>query len=120
MPVVHIVLFKFKENTEPEVVREMCDRMVGLKDTCLHPQTKQPYMKSYGGGKNNSPEGAAGFPADMNGQGGLQYGFVSEFESEADRDYYLNKDPSHLKFVEDVGKIVDKATVFDYELGVFS
>jgi len=30
----------------------------------------------------------------------------------------LNKDPSHLKFVEDVGKIVDMATVFDYEPGV--
>jgi hypothetical protein len=43
---------------------------------------------------------------------------VSEFDSEADRDYYLNKDPSHLKFVEDVGKIVDMATVFDYEPGV--
>jgi hypothetical protein len=43
---------------------------------------------------------------------------VSEFESEADREYYLNKDPSHLKFVEDVAKIVDKVTVFDFEPGV--
>ncbi|KAG2165290.1 hypothetical protein VTO58DRAFT_101673 [Aureobasidium pullulans] len=111
MPVVHIVLFKFKHDTEPSVVKDMCDRMIGLKNTCIHPETQKPYMKSYGGGKNNSPEGAAG---------GLQYGFVSEFESEADRDYYLNKDPSHLKFVEDVGKIVDKATVFDYEPGVLS
>lgn len=32
----------------------------------------------------------------------------------------MNKDPSHLKFVEDVGKIVDTATVFDFEPGVMS
>ncbi|CAD0110756.1 unnamed protein product, partial [Aureobasidium uvarum] len=107
MPIVHIVLFKFKEDTEPAVVKDICDRMIGLKDTCIHPDTQQTYMKSYGGGKNNSPEGAA-------------YGFVSEFQSEADRDYYLNTDPSHLKFVEDVGKIVDMATVFDFEPGVLS
>ncbi|THV83135.1 hypothetical protein D6D29_04127 [Aureobasidium pullulans] len=59
MPVVHIVLFKFKDDTEPSVVKDMCDRMVGLKNTCIHPETQKPYMKSYGGGKNNSPEGAA-------------------------------------------------------------
>lgn len=45
---------------------------------------------------------------------------MSEFESEADRDYYLTKDPSHLKLVEDVGKIVEKATVVDFEPGVLS
>ncbi|KAH0144988.1 hypothetical protein KCU67_g12838, partial [Aureobasidium melanogenum] len=111
MPIVHVVLFKFKESTDPAVVKDICSRMLGLKDTCLHPQTNKPYLKSYGGGSNNSPEGAAH---------GLQYGFVSEFQSEADRDYYLNKDPSHLKFVEDVGKIVDTATVFDFEPGVMS
>lgn len=101
--------------------------MLALKDTCIHPQTQAPYMKSYGGGKNNSPEGAAVSLSNLSRvaqltriQGGLQYGFVSEFESEADREYYLNKDPSHLKFVEDVGKIVEKATVFDFEPGVLS
>ena len=79
MPIVHIVLFKFKESTDPAVVKDVCEaltmfvlpdkcsriwtqicnRMLGLKDTCLHPETKVPYMKSYGGGSNNSPEGAA-------------------------------------------------------------
>jgi hypothetical protein len=39
--------------------QKICDRMIGLKDTCIHPQTQKPYMRSYGGGKNNSPEGAA-------------------------------------------------------------
>lgn len=99
--------------------------MLALKDTCVHPQTNKPYMKSYGGGKNNSPEGAAvshtiiyqGCHVNTE-QGGLQYGFVSEFESEEDRDYYLNKDPSHLKFVADVKEIVQDARVFDFVPGV--
>lgn len=79
MPIVHIVLFKFKENTDPAVVKDVsgassmfvvrdkysrqraqiCSRMLGLKDTCIHPETNKPYLKSYGGGSNNSPEGAA-------------------------------------------------------------
>ena len=84
MPIVHIVLFKFKEGTEPTVVKDVreaslilscmaitninthkiCDRMIGLKNTCVHPQTQKPYMRSYGGGKNNSPEGAAVSPSN--------------------------------------------------------
>ena len=79
MPIVHIVLFKFKEGTDPTVVRDVCeassivncslitntstlkicDRMIRLKTTCIHPETQKPYMRSYGGGKNNSPENAA-------------------------------------------------------------
>lgn len=31
--------------------------MTSLAQKCLHPQTKQPYMKSLGGGRDNSPEG---------------------------------------------------------------
>ena len=33
--------------------------MLALKDKCVHPTTKKPYVKSHGGGKNNSPEGMA-------------------------------------------------------------
>lgn len=31
--------------------------MLALKDQCLHPTTKTPYVKSGIGGKQNSPEG---------------------------------------------------------------
>lgn len=31
--------------------------MLALSEKCLHPNTKQAYVKSYGGGRDNSPEG---------------------------------------------------------------
>jgi hypothetical protein len=31
--------------------------MVGLADKCMHPTRNEPYMKSHGGGRDNSPEG---------------------------------------------------------------
>ena len=31
--------------------------MLGLKDQCIHPTSQKPYIKSFSGGKNNSPEG---------------------------------------------------------------
>jgi hypothetical protein len=31
--------------------------MVGLADKCIHPTRNEPYMKSHGGGRDNSPEG---------------------------------------------------------------
>ena len=36
---------------------KISQRMVGLKDSCLHPTSKQPYIKSASGGTDNSPEG---------------------------------------------------------------
>ena len=78
MGIIHIVMFEFKEEaTEAEIadVRipvpkyptpeplsdadhfETCNRMLELKDQCLHPTSKTPYVKSGIGGKQNSPEG---------------------------------------------------------------
>jgi hypothetical protein len=31
--------------------------MLGLKDQCIHPTSQKQYIKSFSGGKNNSPEG---------------------------------------------------------------
>lgn len=31
--------------------------MLALKDNCIHPETKKPYIKTGQGGKDNSPEG---------------------------------------------------------------
>lgn len=35
---------------------QICKLMVALKDTCLHPETNEPYIVSSKGGINNSPE----------------------------------------------------------------
>jgi len=41
------------------------------------------------------------------------------FESEKDRDWYVDKDEAHQKFKELAGDVVDDVFVFDFEAGVF-
>lgn len=52
-------------------------------------------------------------------QGGFTHGFVSEFESVEDRDYYLNRDPAHLEFVASLKNVVKGVRVLDFEPGKF-
>lgn len=52
-------------------------------------------------------------------QGGITHAFVSEFDSEEDRRYYLEKDPAHLAFVKSISGVVSKAQVVDFSPGVF-
>ncbi|KAK5010361.1 hypothetical protein LTR60_004983 [Cryomyces antarcticus] len=110
MPIVHIVLFEFKPTTTYEQVKGVCRNMLALKDKCMHPTTNKPYVKSYGGGRDTSPEGH---------QGGFSHGFVSEFESEEDRKYYLEEDPAHLKFVASLKDIIQNVRVLDFVPGEF-
>lgn len=52
----------------------------------------------------------------------MTHGFVVEFASRADRDYYVNYDEAHQAFKdwmqEGEGKI-DDVTVVDYEVGIY-
>ena len=48
-----------------------------------------------------------------------QYGFVMEFETVEDRDYYLDKDPAHLEFKNNLKGFVEKVGCLDYVPGVF-
>lgn len=36
--------------------KQLCNQMLALKDKCMHPETKKPYIKTAMGGKENSPE----------------------------------------------------------------
>jgi hypothetical protein len=45
------------------------------------------------------------------------HGFVVEFESAEDRDYYVYKDPSHQEFVKFAGEVANGVKVVDYEPG---
>ncbi|GIZ38984.1 hypothetical protein CKM354_000237700 [Cercospora kikuchii] len=110
MAIVHIVLFEFKPTVTHAQVEDVCTRMLALKDNCIHPTTNQRYVKSYGGGRDTSPEGL---------QGGFSHGFVSEFESEEDRKYYLEKDPAHLEFVASLKDVIQNVRVLDFEPGKF-
>ncbi|KAK4221162.1 dabb-domain-containing protein [Podospora fimiseda] len=110
MPVVHTVLFQFKADATPEEAKAACDRFLALKDSCVHPASNTPYIKSLKGGKDNSTEGL---------QNGITHGFVVEFESVEDRDYYVATDPAHQAFVKSIGDVVIKAIVVDFEDGVY-
>jgi Stress responsive A/B Barrel Domain len=50
---------------------------------------------------------------------GITHVFVSEFENEEDRKYYLEQDPAHLSFVKSIGNIVARAHVVDFVPGEF-
>lgn len=53
-------------------------------------------------------------------QGGLTHIFISEFENEQDRKYYLEEDPAHLAFVKGIGQgVVSRVQVVDFTPGVF-
>lgn len=95
----HIVLFKFKDGTTPEQIKEVEQAFVSLK-------TKLPELvKDFEYGTNNSPEGLTQ---------GLTHCFTLTFASEKDRDAYIPH-PTHQAFVEKYAKVfVDKVTVFDY------
>jgi hypothetical protein len=52
-------------------------------------------------------------------QGGLTHGFVVEFTSKEDRDYYVSKAPAHQAFVKSIDGKVEDSRVLDYEPGTF-
>ncbi|KAF2114663.1 hypothetical protein BDV96DRAFT_494718 [Lophiotrema nucula] len=110
MAIIHIVLFEWKPTIHLQQVEEACERMLALREKCIHPSTQKPYIKMSTGGRNNSPEGRAS---------PYTHGFVVEFESDKDRDYYLNKDPAHLAFVESILPILQNNKVLDFVPEVF-
>lgn len=52
-------------------------------------------------------------------QGAFSHGFVSEFDNEEDRKYYLEKDPVHLEFVASLKDVVQNVRVVDFVPGTF-
>ncbi|KAK4452537.1 hypothetical protein QBC34DRAFT_26714 [Podospora aff. communis PSN243] len=110
MSVTHVVLFQFKPDLPVAEVRAACSRFLALKEACIHPTRQEAYVLSLRGGKDHSPEGL---------QNGMTHGFVVEFASVEDRDYYVNKDPAHLAFVKSIEALVDKATVVDFNDGAY-
>ncbi|KAK0622819.1 stress responsive A/B barrel domain-containing protein [Immersiella caudata] len=111
MTVTHVVLFKFKLGILVGHAKALCANFVGLQYSCLRPTDNRRYILSIKGGINNSPEGL---------QDGITHGFVVEFASAEDRDYYVDKDPSHKAFVKSIEGLVEKVVVVDFSEGVYS
>jgi hypothetical protein len=95
----HVVMFKFKDGTTPEQVKEIEQAFAGLKNEV------PDLIKDFEFGTNNSPE-----KLDQ----GLTHCFIVTFASEKDRDAYLPH-PKHQAFVDKYAKVyVDKVTVLDF------
>ena len=49
----------------------------------------------------------------------MTHGFIVEFDSAEDRDYYAKEDPAHKAFVKELVEVVSKVQVVDFMPGVF-
>lgn len=102
--------------------------MLNLQHQCIHPTSNEPYIVSAKGGRDNSSEGmqvnsdlasrsialTAGLKKFTTTQQGITHGFVVEFKSAEDRDYYVESDPAHSRFKASLKDIVTKAQVVDF------
>ncbi|PTB68040.1 hypothetical protein BBK36DRAFT_1114569 [Trichoderma citrinoviride] len=109
MAVTHVVLVGFKPDAKAEDIEKFNSTLMALKDTCLHPTSQKPYIKSLTGGINKSQEGHSD---------GLTHGFIFELESEEDRLYFIHKDPAHLALYA-LAACVEKFTLLSFVPGVF-
>ena len=85
-------------------------RFLALKEKCIHPTTKSPYILSAIGGRNVSTEK---IKVDYS------HCFVMTFQNKKDLQYYLEEDQVHLEFVNSLGDgSVVKIGVVDFEEGM--
>ena len=77
----HVVLFKFKEDADPEAIAKAEEAFVALPG-------KIPEIRDFEWGMNNSPEGL---------NKGLTHCYILTFNSEEDRTIYLPH-PDHKAF----------------------
>ncbi|KAI1197470.1 stress responsive A/B barrel domain-containing protein [Nemania serpens] len=110
MTVYHVLMLKFKDEVTPEEVKAACDEVLELPTKCLHPTTKTQYIKPLGGGKDHSIEGH---------QNGFTHCFISKFENEDDRKYYVEGDPAHLGIIKTLVPKLDKIQVLDFTPGEY-
>ncbi|KAL2123750.1 hypothetical protein VTJ04DRAFT_115 [Mycothermus thermophilus] len=108
--VTHIVLFQFKSDVDSDTINKICAKMLALKESCRLPNSNYAYIESISGGRDNSIESL---------QHGATHAFVVQFSSTDHRNYYVDHDPAHQAFKEEVGPLVEKVTVLDYSNGQF-
>lgn len=108
-PITHIVLFKYRKDLTWTDFESHFDTFMALKTTAVHPDTGKPLIQSLKAGRNRSWE-----PFSK----GMTHGFVLEFASQADLDYYLTADPAHLAFSKAAKPLIEDSTVIDIKDGV--
>jgi hypothetical protein len=96
-PITHIVLFKYRSNLTWTEFEKHFESFMALKTKSVNPKTGKPLIKSLKAGKNRSWESYSK---------GMTHGFVLEFESQDDLDYYILQEPVHVKFSKEAGPLM--------------
>ncbi|KAJ5518685.1 Major facilitator superfamily domain general substrate transporter [Penicillium expansum] len=120
MGLVHIVMISFKEEVTPEQVEGVNRLFLALKDQCVRAESETPYITNQMAGKDISVENKAGYQVHLGiYRGGFTHVYVTQFDNEEDRDYYLRKDAAHAEFGKIVGPLFESAQVNDFVPGAF-
>lgn len=96
-PITHIVLFKYKSDLTWTDLEKHFESFMALKSKSLHPKTGKPLIQSMKAGKNRSWE-----PYSK----GMTHGFILEFASQQDLDYYILEEPVHVQFSKEAGPLM--------------
>jgi hypothetical protein len=94
---LHVVSFKFKDSATKEQIKNVEDAFRGLK-------SKIKEIKDFKWGTNVSPE---------KHDKGFTHGFILAFDSDKDRDAYLEH-PDHKQFGKLVGAVLADVFVIDF------
>ncbi|KAF5560165.1 stress responsive A B barrel domain-containing protein [Fusarium napiforme] len=57
MGINRIVQFQFKPDTSSDAIEKVSAKIQEMRDKCLHPDSKKPYIQSIQGGADSAPEG---------------------------------------------------------------
>ncbi|EAQ88833.1 hypothetical protein CHGG_05452 [Chaetomium globosum CBS 148.51] len=124
----HVVMFQFKRDADPAAVDVACAKMMSLKDNCVAQNSKFPYIKSLTGGKDNSIEKlqvghftwvSHSIVNDRRSMARHTL-FVVQFANADDRNYYVEHDPVHQAFKQEIKPLVEATTVLDFTNGKFT
>ncbi|KAK1751321.1 hypothetical protein QBC47DRAFT_391625 [Echria macrotheca] len=102
--VKHVILFQFKPEVSPGTVDEALSRMLALKENCHHPYTGVPYITNINA---DTP------PAFLDHH---THGFVVQFQSVDERDYFLLHDPAFADLQRDLKPLTEDTTEALYAL----
>jgi hypothetical protein len=98
--VKHMVAFKFKDGASQADIDKLNAAFADL-------EKKIDVIRTFDTGTNNSPEGL---------NKGTTHGYLLTFDSEKDRDTYLNH-PTHKEFGAMAGKVLADVFVLDFTSG---
>ncbi|KAF2836181.1 hypothetical protein M501DRAFT_1060034 [Patellaria atrata CBS 101060] len=106
-----VILFDFKEHVSAEQMIAVSRHMFNLKNTCINPMTKAPYIQSVRGGANSSPRDKVN---------GMTHIFILEFEIEEEKDYFVDEEPVYDRLKVACNRFIQRVQVLGFTNGVFS